>query len=67
MSSLLQIPSSEGNQPSKSHLLLRDRLQLVEQLWQSVLLSEYGQEMVDLLQKMRQVSSPEGQAQDREG
>ena len=63
MSPLLQMPSSEDNRLSKSHQLLRDRLQMIEQLWGSVLLSEYGQEMVDLLQKMRQVSSPEGQAE----
>ena len=64
MSSLLQISSSEVNKLSKSHLLLRHRLKLIEQLWESVLRSEYGQEMVDLLQKMRKVSSPEGQVQD---
>ncbi len=64
MSSLLQVSASEVNQLSKSHLLLRKRLKLIDQLWESVLRSEYGQEMVDLLQKMRQVSSPEGQAQD---
>ena len=63
MSPLLQMPSSEDNRLSESHKLLSDRLQMVERLWESVLLSEYGQEMVDLLQKMRQVSSPEGQAE----
>lgn len=64
MSSLLQVSASEVNKLSKSHLLLRHRLKLIEQLWESVLRSEYGQEMVDLLQKMRKVSSPEGQVQD---
>ena len=64
MGSLLQVSASEVNKLSKSHLLLRNRLKSIEKLWESVLLSEYGQEMVDLLQKMRKVSSPEGQAQD---
>jgi phosphoenolpyruvate carboxylase len=64
MSSLLQISASGVNKLSESHLLSRHRLKLIEQLWESVLRSEYGQEMVDLLQKMRKVSSPEGQVQD---
>jgi phosphoenolpyruvate carboxylase len=64
MSSLLQISDSEVDKLSESYLLSRHRLKLIEQLWESVLCSEYGQEMVDLLQKMRKVSSPEGQVQD---
>ena len=64
MSSLLQVSSSSINKLSQSHLLLRHRLKLIEQLWESVLCTEYGQEMVDLLQKMRKVSSPEGKARD---
>ena len=64
MSSLLQVSSSSINRLSQSHLLLHHRLKLIEQLWESVLCSEYGQEMVDLLQKMRKVSSPEGKARD---
>ena len=63
MSSLLQVSSSDIS-TSQSHLLLHHRLKLIEQLWESVLCSEYGQEMVDLLQKLRKVSSPEGKAQD---
>ena len=50
--------------PSSSHLVLRHRLKLIEQLWESVLCSECGQEMVDLLLEMRAISSPEGQAED---
>ena len=49
---------------SSSHLLLRHRLKLIEQLWESVLCSECGQEMVDLLLQMRAICSPEGQAED---
>ena len=64
MSSLLQISSSEVNDVSQNHLMLSRRLKSIEQIWESVLRSEYGQEMVDLLQKMRKVSSSDGQVQD---
>ena len=43
------------------HLLLRHRQKLIEDLWESVLRSECGQEMLDLLQKMRTLPSAEGQ------
>jgi phosphoenolpyruvate carboxylase len=62
MSSLLQSSSSEVSSISAAHLLLHGRLKLVEDLWESVLRSECGQEMVELLKKMRGLSSPEGQA-----
>ncbi len=62
MGSLLQSSSSDVSIFSTSHLLLRHRLKLVEELWESVLRSECGQEMVDLLKQMRALSSPEGQA-----
>jgi phosphoenolpyruvate carboxylase len=45
-----------------SELFLRHRLQVVEELWESVLQQECGQEMVDLLQQLRDLCSPEGQA-----
>ncbi len=41
---------------------LRYRLKLVEDLWESVLLRESGQELVDLLRQLRAMCSPEGQA-----
>ena len=47
-----------------SHLLLRHRQKLVEDLWESVLRSECGQEMLDLLKQMRSLSSAEGQVTD---
>jgi phosphoenolpyruvate carboxylase len=47
---------------SKSDLFLRNRLKVVEDLWESVLRQECGQELVDLLQQMRSVNSAEGQA-----
>ncbi len=64
MSSLLQVSSSEVSPLPSSGLPLRRRLKAIEQLWESVLRSECGQEMVDLLQQMRAISSPEGQVQD---
>ncbi|MBE9028316.1 phosphoenolpyruvate carboxylase [filamentous cyanobacterium LEGE 11480] len=40
---------------------LRHRLKLVESLWESVLLQECGQELVDLLNQLLSLCSPEGQ------
>ncbi|MEM6611757.1 MAG: phosphoenolpyruvate carboxylase [Cyanobacteria bacterium P01_C01_bin.72] len=51
----------EVNVVDTSHLLLRHRQKLIEDLWESVLRSECGQEMLDLLQKMRSLPSAEGQ------
>jgi phosphoenolpyruvate carboxylase len=45
-----------------SELFLRQRLQVVEELWESVLRQECGQKMVDLLRLLRDLCSPEGQA-----
>ena len=64
MSSVLQSSQSEVNITSPSHLLLHQRQILVENLWESILRSECGQEMVDLLKEMRSLSSPEGQVTD---
>ena len=67
MSSL--VPSSVADKEdssvvTSSYLLLRHRQKLVEDLWESVLRSECGQDMLDLLQKMRSLSSAEGQVTD---
>ncbi|MEB3886163.1 phosphoenolpyruvate carboxylase [Lyngbya sp. CCY1209] len=69
MSSLLQsseqVPSAvvSSNAPlTASDLLLRNRLKIVEDLWESVLRQECGQQLVDLLLQMRSMTSPEGQA-----
>lgn len=43
-------------------LFLRQRLQLVEDLWESVLRQDCGQELVNLLGQLRAMCSPEGQA-----
>ncbi|HTL89510.1 MAG TPA: phosphoenolpyruvate carboxylase, partial [Leptolyngbya sp.] len=45
-----------------SDLFLRHRLRIVEDLWETVLRQECGQELVDLLNQLRQMCSPEGQA-----
>jgi len=63
MSSVVQssIFDRENSVLAASHLLLRHRQKLVEDLWESVLRSECGQEMLDLLKQMRSLSSAEGQ------
>ncbi|HBE19965.1 MAG TPA: phosphoenolpyruvate carboxylase [Cyanobacteria bacterium UBA11149] len=62
MSLLLQSSPQDLALPSTSNLLLQHRLKVVEELWESVLRSECGQELVDLLASLRRLSSPEGQA-----
>ena len=62
MSSLLQSSTREYNIFSSSELLLRQRLKLIEDLWESVLKVECGQELANLLKKLRSMPSPEGQA-----
>ncbi|MEM7727257.1 MAG: phosphoenolpyruvate carboxylase, partial [Cyanobacteria bacterium P01_A01_bin.45] len=62
MSSLLYSFSQTVHIDSASDLFLQHRLQTVEQLWESVLREECGQEMVDLLGRLRDLCSPEGQA-----
>ncbi|MEM8829818.1 MAG: phosphoenolpyruvate carboxylase [Cyanobacteria bacterium P01_G01_bin.19] len=67
MSSVVQSSVADREDSSimaASYLLLRHRQKLVEDLWESVLRSECGQEMLDLLQKMRSLSSAEGQVTD---
>ncbi len=64
MSSLIHSSDQEFAVPSTSDLFLRHRLKVVEDLWESVLCSECGQELVDLLKQLRDLCSPEGQAPD---
>ncbi len=45
---------------STSELVLRNRIRIVEELWEAVLRQECGQELVDLLQQLRAMCSPEG-------
>lgn len=62
MSSLVQSSTPALSIFSTSEILLRYRLKLVEDLWETVLHSECGRELVDLLKKLRSMSSPEGRA-----
>ncbi|MFW6264255.1 MAG: phosphoenolpyruvate carboxylase, partial [Cyanobacteriota bacterium] len=62
MSSLLQTSEQELRIPSTNELFLRHRLVLVEELWESVLRSECGEELVSLLKQLRSMCSPEGLA-----
>ncbi|WP_071189156.1 phosphoenolpyruvate carboxylase [Trichormus sp. NMC-1] len=62
MGSLLYSSSQTANVYPMSELFLRHRLQVVEELWESVLRQECGQKMVDLLRQLRDLCSPEGQA-----
>ncbi|MBD2138329.1 phosphoenolpyruvate carboxylase [Anabaena sp. FACHB-1237] len=62
MTSFLQSLSPTANVYYTSELFLRHRLQVVEELWESVLRQECGQNMVVLLRQLRDMCSPEGQA-----
>jgi phosphoenolpyruvate carboxylase len=62
MDSILERTESEFTVPSTSDLLLRYRLKLIEDLWESVLCQECGQQMIDLLYQLRPIASSEGQA-----
>ena len=64
MSSLLQSSPTSASIFSTSELFLRHRLKLVEDLWEYVLRYECGQKLVDLLNKLRSMSSPDGQTAD---
>ena len=47
-----------------SDFFMRHRLKLIEDLWESVILAECGSELVNLLNQLRNMSSPEGQTTD---
>ncbi len=47
---------------SASDLFLRHRLRVVEDLWEAVLRQECGQQLVDLLNQLRDLCAPDGQA-----
>lgn len=53
---------SEDVSALMSDLFLRHRVRIVEDLWEAVLRQECGQELVDLLNQLRRMCSPEGQA-----
>ncbi|MFH7242864.1 MAG: phosphoenolpyruvate carboxylase [Spirulina sp.] len=51
-----------SSSPSTQDLLLRHRLRVVEDLWESVLDHACGPELLNLLRQLRRMCSPEGQA-----
>lgn len=53
---------AEMSMASTSELFLKLRLKSVEETWESVLRQECGQQLVDLLNQLRDLCSPEGQA-----
>jgi phosphoenolpyruvate carboxylase len=63
MSSLLQssLSPTQNNMVAPSDLFLRQRIKLVEEIWELVLKEECGQELVDLLNNLRSMCSEEGQ------
>ncbi len=61
MSTILHVSEQEARIPSASEVFLRHRLHLVEELWESVLIAECGEELVNLLAQLRSMCSPEGQ------
>ncbi len=61
MSFLLYSFAQAVNIYPASDLFLRHRLEIVEELWESVLRQECGQKMVDLLRQLQDLCSPEGQ------
>ena len=67
MSSLLDFSDQTLVVNSPLDLFLRHRLQVVEELWESVLRQECGQELVDLLGQLRALCSPEGQTTNDKG
>jgi phosphoenolpyruvate carboxylase len=62
MSSTLNRVDSDLLPHAGIDLLLQHRIKVIEDLLESVLREECGQELVDLLQQLRAMCSPEGQA-----
>ncbi len=62
MTSLLHSSDEVLTASSPFDLFLRQRLQVVEDLWESVIRQECGQNLVNILGQLRDLCSPEGQA-----
>lgn len=52
---------SDSSNSIDSKLLLPSRIELIERLWETVLQNECGKELVDLLEKLKSLSSSQGQ------
>lgn len=59
---LTPLEATDLEESSTQDFFLRHRLKVVEDIWESVLQHECGQELLDLLRQLRQMCSPEGQA-----
>ncbi len=62
MGSINDGSNSDLMMPPRTELLLQHRLTMIEALLEEVLQDECGQDLVDLLQQLRSMCSPEGQA-----
>jgi len=62
MTSLLHSSDEVLTASSPFDVFLRQRLQVVEDLWESVIRQECGQNLVNILVQLRNLCSPEGQA-----
>ncbi len=61
-SRLMGLPTALSKMTAGHNLLLRHRLKVVEELWESVLEHACGPQLLNLLTQLRQMCSPEGQA-----
>jgi phosphoenolpyruvate carboxylase len=62
MGQQLQPSPIESMATNSSHTSLQQYIQFVEDLWKSILAEAYGSQLIELLEQLRDLSSPEGQA-----
>jgi phosphoenolpyruvate carboxylase len=62
MYSLTHLSKPESMVAATPNLLLHHRLKVIEDLWERVLRDACGQDLVDLLERLRNMCSPEGMA-----
>jgi phosphoenolpyruvate carboxylase len=62
MHPLAHLSKPESMVTAPANLLLHHRLKVVEDLWERVLRDACGQDLVDLLERLRNMCSPEGMA-----
>lgn len=62
MRSLTHLSQPESMVTATPNLLLHHRLKVIEDLWERVLRDACGQDLVDLLDRLRNMCSPEGMA-----
>jgi phosphoenolpyruvate carboxylase len=62
MGQQLQPSPIESMATNSPHTSLQQYIQFVEDLWKSILAEAYGSQLIELLEQLRDLSSPEGQA-----